>query len=146
MIKMMLCLALWCAEQVAVAEPETSDPLDGLVIKGKLKATNAWLRVGVRGTIEFSEGMLNWSTGKPDEQLQSVPYQLALTDVCLLLTAEGPAEPGSDDEIHWQGCFDGGKLTGITARWTRVEKDFIHDLMLPEVVYFSFSPEQKDQP
>jgi hypothetical protein len=145
-MKSMLCLILWGSVTVSLAASETDSSLEGLVIQGQLKATNSWLRVGVQGSITVRDGRFIWSTGKHKEQVQSLPYQLTPTSNCLLLTAEGPAEPGSADVIHWQACVDEAQLSNVTARWTRVEKDFIHDLMLPDVVYFSFKPKQENHP
>ena len=145
MVKYVLFFVLYMSATVVVAAPESEHRLDGVVIKGTLKATNAWLRVGVKGTITFKEGRLYWSTEKKGEPEQTMAYRLESTDACLLFKAEGLAEPGSSDEIQWQGCYDGVQLFNVTARWTRVEKDFIHDLMLPDVVYFSFTPEQPDK-
>ena len=45
------------------------------------------------------------------------------------------------DYMHWSGTYDGAALHDVKAVWNRTqEKDFIHDLLLPDVVTFGFKP------
>ena len=141
-MKSMVCLLIIFFQSVVTADEPPTDVLDGLTISGQIKASNVWLRISVNGVISFNAGQFSWSTDAGDGQGQSFPYHMEPSTECLLFTAWGAAEPGSDDEMYWQGCYDGGQLTDITARWTRVEKDIIHDLMLPEVVQFTFTTDE----
>lgn len=114
--------------------------MDGLSFSGQLKANNTWLRVGVKGQISFRDGDFYWMTNKHEKDVQKMPYQVVQQGDVWLFTAAGPIETDSRDTIHWRGFYDGHSVTEVTATWRRVEKDFIHDLMLPEVVHFNFTP------
>jgi|GEM_PF-7130409 len=113
---------------------------DGMTIKGKLKATNAWLRIGVKGRIQFDSGYFSWTTKADEQNSQRAPYQVTQLHELLIFTTEYPLEPGSQDIIQWQGTHDGERWISIKAVWDRTDKDFVHDLMLPEVVFFEFKP------
>ncbi len=117
--------------------------LDGKSFVGKLKAKNTWLRIGVKGSIHFEAGQFYWTTGKKDQDIQTAPYQLHQSGSHVIFTARVPESLDSQDFVDWQGQYDGHTLSNVQAIWTRVEKDFIHDLMLPELVTFQFNSTQQ---
>jgi len=131
---------LWVLMGSASASEPLYHDFDGVTVNGKLKATNAWLRIGVKGRIQFDSGYFSWTTKADAQNSQRAPYQVTQLHDLLIFTTEYPLEPGSQDIIQWQGTHDGEHWISIKAVWDRTDKDFVHDLMLPEVVFFEFTP------
>ncbi len=132
-----------CAEPTAVSW--IGSDLDGRSFSGTLKATNTWLRIGVKGQIHFADGLFYWTADGDDSEVEKLPFQGQFQDGRLFFTATGPAEPGCRDQITWHGSFDGTSVFEVRAVWQRIEKDFVHDLMLTDEVHFTFMPSTEHQ-
>ncbi len=141
-LKMIVCgIMVVCLSFLAVAE-EPPISLDGKSFIGELKATNTWLRIGVKGSIHFEAGHFYWATEKNDDDIQTASYRLEPLGDHVIFTARVAEAENSQDFIDWQGQFDGQTVSEVKATWTRIEKDFIHDLMLPDQVIFQFKPKK----
>ena len=110
--------------------------LDGLVVHGRVRARGLIGLVSVPGELSFQGGMLVWATGDSEDV---GPYAVSATDCLLAFTAEHVIENG--EHVRWSGVSDGRTVSDVTAIWTRVEGDFVHDLLLPEQVTLDFTPD-----
>jgi hypothetical protein len=64
------------------------------------------------------------------------PYQSVKQDGNIAFTSVHKLENG--ESVLWTGIWNGEEITDLTARWTRVEGDFLHDLLLPDEVILDF--------
>lgn len=138
---LLLCLGFSISNSNNAVGSDAEPVLDGHSFTGTLKATNTWLRVGVKGSIRFQAGQFSWKTDQEVESSVSGPYQIKQGAGYITFSAQLPESSDSADMVYWQGQFDGSSLNKVMVRWQRSEQDFIHDLMLPEVVIFEFKPD-----
>lgn len=113
--------------------------LDGLSAEGGIRARGLIGLVSVRGELSFSEGQLHWRVG---EDVDSSPYSATETDGVIAFTSAHRMENG--EHVLWTGVYDGDAFSDVTALWTRVEGDFVHDLVLPGEVVMVFTPDAPD--
>ena len=113
--------------------PATS--LDGRSFKGKLWATGLFRWIRAKDTIVFKEGTFAWTSGI-DAGYKPAPYETTEENGSVIFTVRSVREEG--DYVDWSGVYDGESLSNVTAVWTRVEKDFVHDLLLPSKMTFIF--------
>ncbi len=118
--------------------PDTrAEHLDGIVVPGSIRARGVFGMFRVGGTLSFRDGMLIWAARGEEN---AGPYSLTGTDGQFEFSAEHLIE--NDEHVRWSGSFDGQTATNVTAVWTRVEGDWVHDLLLPEQVTLEFTPDQ----
>ena len=130
--------ALWIqdADWVDTRTEPLTGGLDGLAVHGDIRAEGMAGLVSVRGRLSFRAGQLVWTV---DGQSDTGPYQTEMTETGLAFSAEHVLE--NDERVFWTGRYDGARFRDVTAEWVRVEGDFIHDLLLPERVTLSFTPD-----
>lgn len=104
---------------------------------GRIRARGIVGIVSVRGVLSFRDGMLIWTVGESED---SGPYVLSGADCRFRFTAEHITK--DNEHVRWSGISDGRSVTDVTAVWTRVEGDFVHDLLLPERVTLDFTPDR----
>lgn len=111
--------------------------LDGQKFAGHLSGTGwlGWIGRGV--TLLFVEGKFAWSAGI-NAGYKPVAYTTRRTSTGLVFTARAPRRSG--DYVDWTGRYDGEALHDVTAVWSRLEQDLVHDLFLPATVEFVFKP------
>ena len=110
--------------------------LDGKSFEGKLKVEKGFFRwITVKETITFKDGNFFWASGERGGY-QPTPYKAKEIVGSVVFTVRSSREEG--DYIDWIGTYDGESLKNVTAVWTRIEKDFVHDLLLPQKVTFTF--------
>lgn len=108
--------------------------LDGKSFEGRIRATGPIGLFRVKGRLSFAHGMLTWSAKGADA---SAPYSAREGEGVVTFAARVPADAGT--HVDWSGAYDGKSLSNVKAVWTRTgEKDFIHDLFLPDVVTLVF--------
>lgn len=143
MFKITVSLLLCFTSLISLACDENQQQiLDGLTFSGKLKANNTLIRIGVKGSISFKDGHLLWIADKEkdEQQHELLAYQISCQDdVTIFNTQQQEVREITKDLISWQGKFDGKKVYDVTTKWTRVEKDFFHDMLLPKVETFDFN-------
>ncbi len=121
--------------QKAHGPPENA--LDGKSFDGSIRAKGVIGIVSVKGTLAFENGQLIWMVNGSKD---IAPYQVDHVEGELVFSAQAPAENG--EFVNWSGTFDGETIHNVTAKWTRVEGDIIHDLFLPDVVTMVFTPKK----
>lgn len=146
MLKIILSLFACCSCFNALACDENQQHvLDGLTFAGKFKANNTFLRIGVKGSVSFKNGYLVWiaDNEKNKKHHEKLNYQITCDEdiVTFKTLVQSQKTESQKDQISWQGKFNGTKIYDVNAKWTRIEKDFIHDLLLPKVVTFKFNPD-----
>ncbi len=131
---------LACCLNASVAEEsEISRPLDGQAFEGRYKVASGFYRfISVKLTIIFSDEHFHWLTG-PEEGYHPVSYTTTRGNGTLQFTARLARKEG--DSVEWSGNWEGKTLTNVSAVWTRLEKDFVHDLFLSSAVKFVFIPQ-----
>lgn len=110
--------------------------IDGLAVDGRIRARGVMGLVSVPGTLSFREGLLVWAA---QDTIDCSPYTLTPVEGGYQFAAEYRIE--NDEHVSWSGWTDGESVRDVTAVWTRVEGDFIHDLLLPEQVTMRFTPD-----
>ncbi len=110
--------------------------LEGKSFPGSIRAKGLIGLVSVKGTLSFNEGSLVWTV---DSTNDTAPYKLEEFDGSVKFTSRMPTQDG--EYVDWSGVYDGKTLSDVTALWTRGKGDFIHDLLLPDVVTLVFTPE-----
>ncbi len=115
---------------------QSLESLDGLVVPGKIRARGITGVFSVRGTLSFREGMLVW-TVEGDEDVGA--YSLIKRDGYVKFAAEHFIE--NNERVVWSGNSNGETVTDVTAVWTRVKGDFVHDVFLPAQVTLEFTPD-----
>ena len=116
------------------ARPET---LDGLAAPGTIRARGIAGLFSVRGALSFRNGMLVWSEGESEDVGQ---YSASAAGCLREFSAEHVIE--RNERVRWSGASDGRTVTGVTAVWTRVKGNLMHDLFLPEQVILDFTPDR----
>lgn len=110
--------------------------IDGLEVDGRIRARGVMGLVSVPGTLSFREGLLVWAA---QDTIDCTPYTLTPVEDGYHFAAQYRIE--NDEHVSWSGWTDGQTVRDVTAIWTRVEGDFIHDLLLPERVTMRFTPD-----
>ena len=107
--------------------------LEGRAFSGKIRARGIVGLISVAGQLSFQNGSLIWDV----EGAKDVgPYQLVERDGNIAFTAVHELDNG--ESVLWAGIWNGEEITNVTAQWTRVEGDFLHDLLLPDQVMLDF--------
>jgi hypothetical protein len=117
-----------------IAPSEAS--IDGLEVEGRIRARGVVGLVSVPGTLSFRDGALVWAA---QDTIDCSTYNLTPAEDGYRFAAEYRIE--NDEHVSWSGWTDGLAVRDVTAVWTRVEGDFIHDLLLPEQVTLHFRPD-----
>ena len=119
-----------------------ANALDGKSFVGKIRGTGLFSLIAIKSTLEFKQGTFTWTRG---EDFKPAPYKTAAEDGKIIFTAHAVGKEGvyADDYVDWRGIYDGESLRDVRAVWTRKEGsgDWLHDLLLPEVVTFVFGQE-----
>jgi len=114
--------------------------LDGNSFNGTIKADGIYGLFGVQGTLSFENGFLFWTVGDSVDKMQ---YSVTQINSVLQFSASATIENG--ENIEWVGIYDGNQLCEVKARWTRVKGDFIHDLLLPDILTLTFTPDDMQE-
>jgi hypothetical protein len=122
--------------QISNQKNETPS-LEGKTFKGKVKAKGLLGLFKVSGTLSFQDNLLTWQV---DDEVDTGVYKIIPKNGLIHFSAH--VKMTSGESVDWQGYFNGTSLIQVSAIWTRVEGDFIHDLFLPPVVTMIFLPEE----
>ncbi len=126
------------SENILANENIQHNILDGECYEGKIRATGFWGLFSVKGTLSFSDGALFWTV---KYTVDKCPYSIYETGSQTRFKSKMIFDSG--DSVEWDGHYDGSMIHDVTAEWIRVEGDFIHDLLLPDVVTLVFTPKKK---
>lgn len=131
-------LVVWAGMPLANDAPPLPSP-EGQSFTGTVRATGWRGLIGREGTLAFEGGRLSWRVGDEPQEFAPAPYALSPgREGSAIFRARMPGARG--DHVEWHGRFDGSTLHDVTATWTRVPGDFVHDLLLPPVVTLRFTP------
>lgn len=109
--------------------------LDGLSIEGRVRARGLIGVFSVPGTLSFQDGDLIWSVRGEDDR---GAYRAWPVEDGIRFEARHVIE--NDETALWTGLYDGERVRDVSIVWTRVEGDFLHDLLLPGEVTLEFRP------
>lgn len=109
--------------------------MGGKTFHGKIKADGIYGLIGVKGTLSFEDGFLIWSAKGSHDKIE---YSWESVDGGIKFYAKAPI--GNGETIEWSGVYDGKTIINVKAAWTRQKGDFIHDLLLPDVLTLTFTP------
>ena len=142
-LSLMACLVGFPPPQ-RTADQSPIHSLDGRSFHGAIKARGSWLGIFKgRTTLTFEDGRLI-STG--DEPPLSFPYRVNEQIGRIIFSAEGPTDYDGGT-IKWTGTVNGETLRGVHADWIRgTEGTVFHDLLLPDVVTWVFTPDPIHEP
>jgi len=116
---------------------ETSGTLlDGISINGQVRAQGLIGLFSVPGILMFSDGQLIWIV---EGDADAGAYVSWRNEGEIVFRAEHKIDNG--ESVVWTGRYDGEEFQGVTAVWSRIEGDFVHDLLLPDRVALDFTPE-----
>lgn len=124
------------SDLLAVSIETTQTDIDGLNVPGRIRANGLVGLVSVPGTLFFADGQLVWQAR---DTRDCAPYTLTPDGDAMRFTAHYRIE--NDEHVRWSGWTDGTRVRDVTAVWTRVEGDFVHDLFLPDEVLMVFTPD-----
>ena len=121
------------------AQNAQSLSLDGKSFSGELRVARGLFRwIRVEDSFSFENGMIVWESGLGGGYKQ-VPFETSYIDEKLMFKARFFREEG--DFVDWTGVYDGESISEVKGIWTRVEDDFVHNLLLPAKVNFLFKVE-----
>ena len=111
--------------------------LENKSFSGSVRAKGIIGLFKVDGRLSFENGFLIWSTGDSKDigefEIHEHPKGIKFSAT---LSIE------NNEKVEWSGIYDGVSLYDVEAVWTRNEGDFIHDLLLPDVVTLVFTPDK----
>ncbi|MEE2565231.1 hypothetical protein [Hyphobacterium marinum] len=119
----------------AASTDEAHGSLDGLSVDGRIRARGIIGLFSVPGTLSFEDGDLFWATRG---EVDSGPYSTRPGTGVIEFHAEHMTPEG--DIVVWSGRYADGRFHDVTAVWTRVAGDAVHDLFLPDDVVLNFTP------
>ncbi|WP_421791480.1 hypothetical protein [Hyphobacterium sp.] len=127
------------------AHPARNDPnaaivLDGVEVNGRIRANGLIGIVSVPGTISFHEREFIWTARDTIDRGMYTAWPVGDT---IHFQANYLIENG--EQIRWTGVYQEGQLSGVSAVWTRIEGDVIHDLLLPSQVTLTFTPDENSE-
>ncbi len=120
---------------ISAQDSSSEFKLEGQSFDGKIRAKGILGLFAVQGTLSFNDGNLIWSARDDDDEL---PYKEEMVNGVLKFMAETEIE--NEDNVKWTGFYRNGQIYDVTAEWTRIPGDFVHDLLLPDVVILKFTP------
>ncbi|MHA6288119.1 hypothetical protein [Maricaulis sp. CAU 1757] len=126
--------ALSMPQEAAEQAPVTS--LDGLVVPGRIRAQGVAGLLSVAGTLSFREGHLVWTARGETE---SGPYLLSESGGTVAFASD--YRIANNERVQWAGTSDGRSVADVRVVWTRTPGDWVHDLLLPEQVTLTFTPD-----
>lgn len=141
-----LLLALASPVSLASSAPSCEAPenggLDGQVFHGTIRAKGPFGLFGVKGVLSFQDGVMTWRVGEGEQDLYPACYTIAPSGdgVAFASSMHGP----HGDQVAWSGRYQDGQLEDVEAVWEREEGDFVHDLLLPDVVTLRFRAGKAD--
>lgn len=136
-IALTLLLWLYSTALANSSQVEESLSLEGRVFKGKIRAQGFLGLFKVAGTLSFQDNFLTW---RVDDEIDTGLYKITPKNGLIHFSAH--VKMANGESVDWQGYFNGTSLMQVRAIWTRIEGDFIHDLILPPVVTMIFLPEE----
>ena len=112
--------------------------LDGKSFKGQIRAKGILGLFKSRERLIFEDGYLTATAGGSPVTL---PYQIVQINGKNKFTALGPTDYDGGT-LEWKGTFTGASLENVKGYWHRgTEGHFFHDLLLPDVVTWVFTPD-----
>lgn len=133
-------VALFLFGYISLGEAQNSNPLtplEGTITHGNIRAEGILGLFQGRATLVFKAGELIWMDGSSRER---GPYQARSEGHLIHFTAQTPLEYDGGS-VMWRGTFDGNTLLNVRADWRRKKGSFWHDLLLPEIVTWHFTPD-----
>ncbi|MBT8085895.1 MAG: hypothetical protein HKP32_03655 [Woeseia sp.] len=124
-----------------VGDAPATYSLDGKTFYGKIRARGLLGLFAKKSVLRFEGQLFSWSSG---EDFRPAAYETREENGKIIFTAHAVGNEGAyaNDYVDWRGEYDGESLSNVTAVWTRAQGggDWLHDLLLPQTVTFSFKP------
>jgi len=110
--------------------------LDGQAFEGTIRAKGPFGLFAVKGVLSFESGAMAWRVGAGEQDLYPACYTTTPLGAGVAFTSNMRGRQG--DKVAWSGRYEDGKLEGVEAVWQRQPGDFVHDLLLPDLVTLRF--------
>lgn len=138
------CMLLVALAPAAVADTGAvsgADRLDGKSFHGSIRAKGVLGLFSRDGTLAFEDGLVAWTVDADDDPDEYPPaaYSVSELNGSIVFEARMTAEDGGT--VDWSGVYADQQLSDVQAVWIRAGGDFIHDLLLPDVVTMVFTPD-----
>jgi len=108
--------------------------LEGKSFDGSIRANGFLGLISVSGNLSFEDGLLIWRAKNSEDKGVYRVYDNQWT-----IRFSASLIIDRNERVEWSGTYDGNSVYDVEAVWNREKGDFLHDLLLPEVVTLEFT-------